>query len=123
MTLYFASEKSVPSMQYSVLEAICCRGIPLVFLVTYMYAAGVSLSSILMPYYYAAGVSYFSPSLAVTTSIDQRLAVWSVGSRDGTDTADSSGCGQSTTRWTVEQVYSQTHDVADVAALTLYQWG
>ena len=50
MTLYSASEKSVPSMQYSVLEAIFCRGILLVFLMTYMYAAGCPYPVFLMTY-------------------------------------------------------------------------
>ena len=74
-----------------------------------------------------AGVSFLSPSQVVTTSIDQRITVWRVGLGKSTvdDTAAESGVGSSQCGQPVrvEQVYSHTHDVADVSSLCLYQWG
>ena len=71
-----------------------------------------------------AGVSFLSPSVVVTTSVDQRLSVWRMRVSGSTDTAGAlTTLGSSQQAVRVDHVYSHTHDVADVSSLSLYHWG
>ena len=60
----------------------------------------------------------------VTTSIDQRVCMWRIeaGQPTGTNTSANSS-SQSSGTMRVDQVYSHTHDVADVSSIALYHWG
>jgi WD40 repeat protein len=70
------------------------------------------------------GVSFLSPSVVVTTSVDQRLSVWRMRESGNTDTAGAlTTLGSSQQAVRLDHVYSHTHDVADVSSLSLYHWG
>ena len=69
-----------------------------------------------------AGVSFLSPSIVVTTSVDQRLSAWRLS--ENTDAAAAVATLDSSQQaMRVDHVYGHTHDVADASSLCLYHWG
>ena len=65
------------------------------------------------------GMSFLAKGLLVTLSIDQRLSVWQVSVPQFTSRGVERGCDLTSK---LQQLWSQTHDIADASSLALYHW-
>ena len=64
-------------------------------------------------------MSFLAKGLLVTLSIDQRLSVWQVSVPQFTSRGVERGCDLTSK---LQQLWSQTHDIADASSLALYHW-